>query len=71
MENEEFEIYLQKTDLQASSLLGLGKRMELCILDPQMVSLFQEKVKQRVANLWEKKHGTVRTYEMDLLLQAI
>ena len=68
MEPEEFEVFLQKADLQASSLLGLGKRMELVILDPQMISLFQEKVKTRVANLWEKKHGTVRTYEMDLLL---
>ena len=53
MEPEEFEVFLQKADLQASSLLGLGKRMELVILDPQMISLFQEKVKTRVANLWE------------------
>lgn len=45
--------------------------MEVPVLDKDMADSFHEKLKKRVADLWKEKHNSVKTYEFDLLLQAI
>ena len=68
LESSQFESFMASADLQNSSLLGLGKRMELCILEKEVAVSLKDKLKARIEKTFEEHMNEAKSYELDLLL---